>query len=41
MSKINVYAKYQSENKIKYENQRNDCMNFHLKDGLGIEFTAY
>jgi len=28
------------ENKIKYGNNRNFYINFHLKDRLDIEFTA-
>jgi len=43
MGKINVYDKIMFENqkkKRKYVNQRNFCINLHLIDGLGMEFTA-
>jgi len=37
----NVYDKIVIENyRIKYENQRNFCTISHIKDGLGMEFTA-
>jgi len=42
MAKINAYDKIVIEyhRKRKYVNQSNFYMNLHLKNGLGMEFTA-
>jgi len=40
MGKIRISYKLVIEKLIKYGNKRNFYI-FHLKDGLGMEFTAY